>query len=125
MGSESSLLINSRDWSGINRRVMHVSRDGGATWDGRPPYYDEALREPAMHGCQAAMVSLPVASRGGDVRRILAFANPDSSRRTNLTLKVSMSDGRAWEATRVMFDGPAAYSALTVLPPLRRSARTD
>jgi len=116
--ANGSLLINSRDWSGVNHRVVHTSVDGGASCDGREPRFDEALAEPGMHGCQAAMVS-HVPSDGGQKQRsrFVFFSNPDSSRRQNLTLKASRSDGERWEASRVVHAGPSAYSALALLPP--------
>lgn len=67
---------------------------------------DEALVEPT---CQASLV------RYGDGDRLL-FANPASTKRERLTVRLSEDGGATWPAARVLHEGPAAYSALAVLP---------
>jgi sialidase-1 len=47
-------------------------------------------------------------------RDLLLFTNAASSRRENLTLKLSADGGRSWTAGRALHPGPAAYS--TVIP---------
>ena len=44
------------------------------------------------------------------------FANPASTRRERLTVRVSDDDGASWPLARVVHEGPAAYSSLVALP---------
>jgi sialidase-1 len=46
----------------------------------------------------------------------LVFANPASKKRERMTVRFSPDDGKTWPASRVLHDGPAAYSCLAVLP---------
>ena len=46
----------------------------------------------------------------------LLFANPASKKRERLTVRFSSDDGKTWPTARVLHDGPAAYSCLTMLP---------
>ena len=101
--SDGSLLLNMRSYAGRNRRATSVSRDGGLTW--AAPVLDDALLEPV---CQASMI------RYG--KRGLLFANPASTKREKMTVRVSRNGGRTWTGERVVYAGPAAYSNLVELP---------
>jgi sialidase-1 len=103
--ADGSLLLNIRSYRGTNRRVVCVSKDGGETWSN--PVEDEALIEPV---CQASILRYP-GDKGG-----LLFANPASKKREKLTVRLSRDEGKTWPGARVLHDGPAAYSCLTVLP---------
>jgi sialidase-1 len=47
----------------------------------------------------------------------LAFSNPASATgRVAMTVKVSYDDGRTWTRRKLLYEGPSAYSCLTVLP---------
>jgi sialidase-1 len=46
----------------------------------------------------------------------LLFANPASTQRERLTLRLSYDEGTSWPVARVIHEGPAAYSSLVVLP---------
>ena len=46
----------------------------------------------------------------------MLFSNPASTRRNNLTVRVSCDDGGTWPVSRTLHEGPTAYSCLTVLP---------
>jgi sialidase-1 len=96
-----SLLINMRSYHGKNRRATATSRDGGLTWS--EVTLDEALVEPV---CQAALIRRD---------ELLVFSNPASARRERLTVKLSADEGRTWRASRVLHEGPAAYSGLVAL----------
>ena len=48
-------------------------------------------------------------------RQRLIFANPASTRRERLTVRVSEDGGTTWPVARVVHDGPAAYSSLAAL----------
>ncbi len=95
---DGTLLLNMRSYHGKNRRAVSRSRDGGLTWS--PVEWDEALIEPV---CQASLIA---------VRGMLYFSNPASTKRERLTVRRSSDGGRAWNAGRVLHQGPAAYSSL-------------
>lgn len=96
------LLLNMRSYHGRNRRAIQRSRDGGLTWS--PLEFDETLIEPV---CQASLISL---GRGR-----LAFSNPAATTRTRMTLRLSKNDGATWTSTRLVYEGPSAYSSLARL----------
>jgi len=100
-------------------RAISVSRDGGHTWSELE--HDENL---PCAKCQASLV--------GEGDR-LVFSNPlspgppkdDDSRflpgkgrgeRVNMTVRLSEDGGVTWSAERVLHEGSAAYSCLTLLP---------
>src|SRR5690606_34597322 len=47
---------------------------------------------------------------------ILAFSNPAATSRENITIKLSYDEGKTWPISRSLYEGPSAYSCLTVLP---------
>jgi sialidase-1 len=99
---DGTLLINMRSYHGKNRRAVATSSDGGLTWG--DVTLDDALIEPV---CQASLI------RTGD-RGELLFANPASTKREKLTVRLSR-EGKTWPVARCLHDGPAAYSALVLL----------
>jgi sialidase-1 len=103
--SDGSLMLNMRSYQGNNRRLIAISKDSGETLS--KPVEDATLIEPV---CQASIIRGP-----GDKGGIL-FSNPASSKREKLTIRRSTDEGKNWLQSRILFDGPAAYSCLTVLP---------
>ena len=73
--------------------------------------YDETLIEPV---CQGSLIRIDAAKAGGPPRFL--FANPASSKREKLTVRLSTDDCKTWAASRELWPGPAAYSDLAVLP---------
>jgi sialidase-1 len=106
---QGGLLINMRTTTKTNRRGQAFSRDGGLTWTAPEPAPE--LVEPR---CQASLLRYNWPS-GNEPGRIL-FSNPASTRRKSLTVRVSCDDGKTWPVSRVLHEGPSAYSCLTVLP---------
>ncbi|MBL8177292.1 MAG: exo-alpha-sialidase [Bryobacterales bacterium] len=98
---DGSLLFNMRSYAGKNRRAIARSRDGGITFE--PATLDEALIEPV---CQASLI------RHG---KTLLFANPASTRRENMTVRVSRDGGKSWALVKALHPGPSAYSNLISL----------
>jgi sialidase-1 len=92
-----------------NFRMVAISGDGGLTLSAATP--DRALVEPPA---QASIISL-TAGRSGARRRLL-FANPASTKRERLTVRLSEDEGATWPIARVVHEGPAAYSSLMALP---------
>jgi sialidase-1 len=97
--SDGRLLLNMRSYHGGHCRGIATSRDGGDTWS--EPDHDERLVEPI---CQAAILRLADGS--------IAFSNPASTERENMTVRFSGDDCRTWDRAVVLHDGPAAYSDL-------------
>lgn len=93
-----TLLLNMRSYRKRNRRAVARSADGGETWS--PAEWDETLIEPV---CQASLIAA-----GG----ALFFSNPASVKRERMTVRVSRDEGRTWQGTKVLHEGPAAYSSL-------------
>lgn len=109
--ADGSLMLNMRGVRNPeqqNRRVVSISRDKGLTWS--PVTYDDALIEPV---CQASFIRL---SAGAGARDCLIFANPASKKREKMTVRASYDGGETWPAARLLYKGPAAYSALAVVP---------
>ena len=92
-----------------NFRMVATSDDGGRTWSQAKP--DRALIEPPA---QASLLRLTTAAADG--RNRLLFSNPASARRERMTVRMSEDEGATWPVSRVVHEGPAAYSSLVVLP---------
>ncbi len=105
---DGSLLFDMRSYHGKNRRAEQISRDGGLTLG--PLTLIDALIEPV---CQASLISAAAPGHAPNGR--LLFSNPASTRRANLTVRLSADDGRTWSASRTIYEGPSAYSSLAML----------
>lgn len=100
---DGTVQINMRSYHGKNRRAISHSKDGGLTWS--PVELHPELVEPV---CQASLIALP--------SHDLLFANPASTRREKLTVRLSHDGGKTWPVSRELHAGPAAYSCLAALP---------
>ncbi len=107
--SDGQLLHNMRSYHKKNRRAVATSADGGLGWS--PLTFDVALLEPV---CQGSLLRCTWPS-AGEKSRIL-FCNPASTKRENLTVRLSYDEGATWPKQRVLFPGPCAYSCMCVLP---------
>jgi len=89
-------------------RTVAWSKDGGSTWS--PAAGDANLIDPV---CQASIVRL---AEPGDPKRVpILFANPASTRRENLTIRLSHDDAGTWPVSKLLNEGPSAYSDLAAL----------
>lgn len=110
--SGGRLMMNVRNQQGnIKARIVALSSDGGARWD--TAYFDMQLPDPV---CQGSI--LTVGSHKG--KAIVAFSNAaDTSKRDNLTLRISVNDGLHWKRSykidQTGVAGNAAYSDLVAL----------
>ncbi len=113
---DGELLINMRNYWGRdggqpqrgNKRALAWSKDGGETWSDLE--FDKTLIEPI---CQASLHRFTDA-RG---KHRLLFSNPASTdQRQRLTVRLSYDEGKTWPISKVLYDGPAAYSCLAYLP---------
>lgn len=106
--TDGSLLLNIRAF-GAGCRAVSVSTDSGLTWS--KPILEEALPCPT---CQASMI-------GFGEGRVL-FSNPnhssdrgyDAGLRSDLTLRLSLDEGKTWPGSAIVQAGPAGYSDLAV-----------
>lgn len=104
--SDGSLMLNMRNYNNSVRQVS-VSKDGGHSWSALRA--DPALIEPV---CQGSLLSYAQAGK-----KVLAFSNPASKeQRINMTVRLSFDNGKTWKYSKVLHEGPAAYSNLVVLP---------
>lgn len=100
---DGTVYINCRNYVGDKRRASALSTDGGQTFGDFK--WEEALVEPI---CQASVLAV------GNNR--LLFANPASTTRENLTVRISNGAGQSWSAGSRLHKGPAAYSDLVLQP---------
>ena len=88
-------------------RVFSRSTDRGTTWSA--PYNVDGLPDPACNG------DILHYTAGG--RDLLLQSLPDSpNQRENIAIYVSKDGGKSWPRKYRVLDGPAAYSAMTILP---------
>ena len=119
---DGRVMLNVRNESKANRRLVTVSPDGATRWS--EPRFDDALLEPI---CMGSIVRYHAKPDGGPV--CLLFSNPDNLScangkevpgknrdRKNLSVKLSKDDGLTWPASRVIEPGPSMYSDLAVAP---------
>ncbi len=100
------LLANMRNNRQENHRYVAVSKDRGKTWDAAQPH--KGLIEPI---CQASLLWY-----NDESKEQLLFSNPASTKRERLTIRLSRDEGVTWPVSRVLHEGPAAYSCLAILP---------
>jgi sialidase-1 len=86
-------------------RAIALSNDGGVTFG--VVTHDTALIDPS---CNAGITRYRRKQRD-----LLLFTNAASTKRENLTLKVSANQGKTWTASRILHSGPAAYSTVIAL----------
>jgi sialidase-1 len=115
--SEGQLLATIRHATFPKKGVRYFNRspDGGESWG--EPYFETAV-QPALPdpGCQASLLRLTAPGRSTNSVLVLAHAAEETAR-VKLTLRFSHDRGRTWGGSRLVYPGPAAYSALTELGP--------
>lgn len=116
--ADGTLMLNMRmQANGRGKRGIATSKDGGLTWSQLE--LDPTLIEPV---CQASFLRYTPSSTGGKNR--LLFSNPASAPppgesradRVRMTVRLSYDEGRTWPVSKLLHDGPSAYSCLAVLP---------
>lgn len=102
---DGRVMLNIRSYRGNHRRLVALSKDGGLTFS--ELHEDAHLIEPV---CQGSILRYPGAQGG------ILFSNPASTKRERMTVRLSRDEGCSWPLSRVLHDGPSAYSCLGVLP---------
>jgi sialidase-1 len=108
--TDGRLMVNMRNHPAKpeNFRMVAISADGGQTLSAAYP--DRALIEPPAQASILRMTSAKTQDRSR-----LLFANPASTKRERLTVRLSYDEGKSWPVARVIHGGPAAYSSLVAL----------
>ncbi len=114
--NDGRTMLNLRNTSKSNRRAITFSRDGATGWS--PPVFDDQLPEPICMGSIIRFSSKP--------SRIL-FANPDNLTRAdgretpgagrdrrNLSVRLSLDEGRTWPIIKSLEPGASGYSDLAI-----------
>lgn len=104
---DGTLLLNMRSQHGKNRRALATSTDRGLTWSDIS--FDDALIEPT---CQGSLIRVAISDRTS----VFVFANPASTKRERMMVRLSADQGKTWPASRVLYANSAAYSSLVALP---------
>ena len=107
---DGTLMLNMRNYNSAEKtRKISISQDAGVNWGNI--YSDKTLTEPI---CQGSLLRY---SFKDDMKSRLLFLNPDdTTKRQNMTLRLSFDEGSTWAKSRVLHKGPSAYSDLTRLP---------
>ncbi|MFN8241629.1 MAG: sialidase family protein [Bacteroidales bacterium] len=101
------LMLNMRNYDRTKKsRRLAYSDDGGITWSKTIP--DTTLVEPI---CQASMLTYFARKN----KPVLLFLNPaDKDSRRKMTIRMSLDEGRSWPLSRLLHDGPSAYSDMVI-----------
>jgi sialidase-1 len=112
--SNGSLMLNMRDnrnrkdKSKTNGRAVSVTTDLGGTWTVHSSDH-HSLPEPV---CMASLISHKLK----DGRTVLFFSNPNhKSKRRNMTVRMSLDDGKTWPKHIVLDKDGGAYSSLVMV----------
>lgn len=112
--SDGSLMLNIRDnrnrqdKSETNGRAVSVTSDLGKTWKVHSTDHG-SLPEPV---CMASLISHKLK----DGRTVLFFSNPNhKSKRQNMTVRMSLDDGKTWSKQIVVDKAGGAYSSLVMV----------
>ena len=108
--SDGSLMMNMRSYNGKQCRAVSISKDGGEHWS--EITHDRTLIESV---CQASIIAYRNSRNDNSIW--VFFSNPANKKsRIRMTVRLSYDDGRTWPMSKILHDGPAAYSCLAVLP---------
>lgn len=103
--SDGRLLVNARCSNNNNLRVIATSSDGGLTLSSVTVAF--GFVDPV---CQGSILSADIKSV-----RTLFFSNAASTKRENMTLKMSADDGTTWPKLYNVYVGPSGYSDIVML----------
>jgi len=97
--SNNGLLLNARNQKGdVRARIIARSNDGGQSWT--TISFDKNLPDPVCEG-----TILNIGRKKG--KQVLAFCNAaDTTRRDNLTLRISFNEGQSWKKSILIEKSP-------------------
>ena len=108
--SDGTIYYNSRAYFLDGKRRIARSYDWGETFEDFA--VDDTLVEPTGGGCNAGMAGFSKKLSGG--KDLILFSNPASDERKKLTVHLSRDGGRTWPVSKIIHEGPAAYSSMAV-----------
>jgi len=104
--SANSIFINSRSASASTIRIGSYSDDGGLTFN-KIKVLNTLVQPP--HGCEGSTLYHQ------NTRQLFYSGLANNSTRTNISLYISKDNGENWSFIKTIFEGPSAYSSLTIL----------
>ena len=102
------LMLNMRNSSKTRYRQVSISKNGGKSWSA--PHADTTLIEPV---CEGSLIQYHYHGK----KEFMVFSNPASKlSRKAMTIRFSNKRGKSWTFSKLLYEGPCAYSSLTVMP---------
>ena len=112
--SDGTLMLNMRDnrnrgdKTASNGRAVSITANLGETWRVHSSDH-RSLPEPV---CMASLISHTLS----DGRHILFFSNPNHrSKRKNMTVRMSLDNGKTWTKSVLLDEAGGAYSSLVMV----------
>lgn len=105
--SDGQVMLNIRQQNGEKKqRLIAISTNEGRAWS--KTYFDSTLIDPV---CQASIIQYETPG----AYPALLFSNPATTKqRKQMTVRMSLDDGKTWSIQRTIRTGPSAYSDLVV-----------
>ena len=102
--NDGSWMVNSRV-NKLGYRYSHVSNDDGKTWISKK---EESIIDP---GCNGSLIRY---SHGE--KNLLLLTNINNKKeRKEIVLRYSTDEGKSWSSPKIIYNGEAAYSSMTVM----------
>jgi sialidase-1 len=100
--SGNKLMMNVRNQLGnIKERIVAISNNGGKSWD--ETYFDHQIPDPV---CQGSILTIGQ-TKGKSI--VAVCNNADTTKRDNLTLRISFDEGKTWAQNKVIAKSPEGY----------------
>ena len=100
-------MISMRNHAGLGKRAWATTSDEGTSWSA----VSYANPDPT---CQASFIRYS-STLDDAPENILLFANPGSSSRVDMTIRMSRDEGQSWSISRLLDTRYSAYSCMSVL----------
>ena len=102
--NDGSWMVNSRV-NKLGYRYSHVSNDDGKTWISKK---EESIIDP---GCNGSLIRY-----SHDKKNLLLLTNINNKKeRKEIVLRYSIDEGKSWSNPKIIYNGEAAYSSMTVM----------
>ena len=102
--NDGSWMVNSRV-NKLGYRYSHFSNDNGKTWISKK---EESIIDP---GCNGSLIRY---SQGE--KNLLLLTNINNKKeRKEIVLRYSIDEGKSWSNPKIIYNGEAAYSSMTVM----------
>ncbi len=105
---DGTICLNARPRPPGQYRVIAWSSDSGETWG--PWSIDYELPDPR---CMASIIRFT--DNTTHLRNRILFSNPDEFSRGHMTIRMSYDEGSTWNVSKLVYEGPSAYSQLAIL----------